>query len=114
MKKKLASLLVKLAIMLNPEAAESAVIPETKEYEASAIGTAWAVTDKDIRQFRNKKHIRGIGKARKKLIDAKVLEQHNAILKKADELIFSRVYNQGKDIIVESRLNVYVPKKASN
>lgn len=113
MRKKLASLFVKLAIRLNPEAAETAVVPEAKEYEASSIGAAWAVTNNEVRQFRNKKHIRGFGKARKKLIDAKVLEQHNAILKKADELIFSRVYNQGKDTIVESRLNVYVPKKAS-
>ena len=111
MRKKIASILTRLAVWLNPEAAHEAVIPVFKNYEASAIGTAWAITIGDIKKFQRKKKLRSFGKARKQLISQNVAKQHEAILDKANDLIYSRVYNDGKDIVIESRLNVYAPTK---
>ena len=111
MKKKVSIWLVKLALKLNP-LAQSYCVPEYKEYEAKAIGAAWAVSDEDVKKYKRKHHIKGKGKARKLLINEKVLAQHNSILDKADTLIFSYVYEKDGQTVVESRLNVYVPKKA--
>ena len=111
MKKKLSTWLVKIAMKMNPLAHENCV-PQFKEYEASAIGAAWAVTDDDILKYKRKHRIKGKGKARRCLINEKVLAQHNAILNKADTLIFSQVYEKDGQTVIESRLNVYVPKEA--
>ena len=85
--------LMKLAMKLSPLSLKHCV-PEFKEYEASAIGTAWAISDDDIKKYKRKHHIKGNGKARKQLINEKVLAQHRSILDRADTLIYSQVYKR--------------------
>lgn len=102
---------MKLAIKLNP-LSHRYCVPEYKEYEASSIGAAWAISDDDVREYKRKHHFKGFGKARKRLITEKVIAQHKCILDKADTLIYSHVYEQDGQTVVESKLNVYVPKKS--
>ena len=52
MKKKLAAMLTKMALRLNPDAAVQAVVPVYEEYEAKAIGVGREITKNDIRKFK--------------------------------------------------------------
>ena len=110
MKKRLARLLTKWAIRLNPEAATEAVVPIYEHYEATAIGAAQELTKNDLRKFKQNNGEKSSRKAMRKLIDETVDAQAKRILHTAHGIIEVSTYKRGDSTVVESRLNVYVRK----
>ena len=108
--KKLATLLTKWAMKLNPEATITAVVPTYENYEASAIGAAQELTKSDLRKFKNMTGEKSSRKAMRQWIDKTIDSQARRILNTAHGLIEVSVYKEGGNTIVESRLNVYVKK----
>ena len=106
MRKKIASLLIKLADKLDPLAPEKRVRPLVG-YEPKQIGCAWPVTSNDIRRFKKDIDEKSTRKAMPKLIDKFQSEQRKAILREADKMIEFRTYKEDGQVIVETRLNVY-------
>lgn len=110
MKKKLAAMLTKWALRLNPEAAVEAVVPVYENYEATAVGVAQELTKNDLRKFKQKNGEKSSRKALKALVDDTIKMQANRILNTAHGIIEVSVYRKGESTVVESRLNVYVKK----
>ncbi len=110
MRKKIATLLTKLAMRLNPEATITAVVPTYENYEASAIGAAQELTKNDLRKFKQNNGEKSSRKAMRQLIDETIKAQANRILHTAHGIIEVSVYKKGDSTVVESRLNVYVKK----
>lgn len=110
MKKKLASLLTRWAMKLNPEATITAVVPQYEHYEATAIGAAQELTKNDLRKFKQKNGEKSSRKAMRQLIDDTIKAQSSRILNTALGIIEVSTYRKGENTVVESRLNVYVRK----
>lgn len=113
MKKKLASLLVKWAMKLNPEATITAAVPTYMDYEAKSIGIGQELTKNDLRKFKQNNGEKSSRKAIKALIDETIKQHARRIADTAKGIIEVSVYKRGDSTFVESRLNVYV-KKADN
>jgi hypothetical protein len=110
MKKKLAALLTKWAMKLNPEAAISAVVPIYEHYEAKAIGIGHEITKNELRKFKRENNEKSSRKALRMLIDETIKHNLSGIFNTAKDIVEVSVYRQGESTIVESRLNVYVKK----
>ena len=113
MKRKIAYYLVRLAAWLSPET-NKMVIQHVKNYKAKQIGTAWAVTKKDIKQYKFVNGEKSTRAAKDGVVKEILAEQRQAILEKATTYIEHRTWNKHDQTIVESRLNVYVPKEADS
>lgn len=113
MRKKIATLLTKLAMRLNPEATITAVVPTYENYEASAIGAAQELTKNDLRKFKQNNGEKSSRKAMRQLIDETIKAQASRILNTAHGIIEVSTYKRGDSTVVESRLNVYVRKEES-
>lgn len=111
MKKKLATILTKWAMKLNPEATITAVVPNYEHYEATAIGTAQELTKNDLRKFKQTNGEKSSRKAMRQLIDDTIKAQASRILNTAHGIIEVSTYKRGDSTVVESRLNVYVRKE---
>ena len=106
MKKRIASLLIRLAETLDPLAPEKRV-RAIEGYEPKQIGCAWSVTSNDIRRFKRETGEKSTRKVMPKLIEKFLSEQRKAIINEAERMIETRVYKDSGQTIVESRLNVY-------
>lgn len=113
MKKKLAAMLTKMALRLNPDAAVQAVVPVYEEYEAKAIGVGGEITKNDIRKFKRETGEKSTRKATKLLVDKTRKSNLDSIFATASGIIEEKIYKKEDSIIVESRLNVYVKKEDS-
>lgn len=110
MKKKLAALLTKWALKLNPEAAIEAVVPVYENYEAKTIGIGREITKNDIRKFKKETGEKSTRKATKMLVDKVRKSNLDNIFNTAVNIVEEKIYCKGDSTIVESRLNVYVKK----
>ena len=110
MKKKLAALLTKWALKLNPEAAIEAVVPVYENYEAKTIGIGREITKSDIRKFKKETGEKSTRKATKILVDKVRKSNLDNIFNTAVNIVEEKIYGKGDSTIVESRLNVYVKK----
>ncbi|MBQ8969180.1 MAG: hypothetical protein IJ064_05565 [Bacteroidaceae bacterium] len=113
MRKRLAALLTRWAMKINPEATITAVVPQYEHYEANAIGTAQELTKNDLRKFKQKTGEKSSRKAMRSLIDETIRQQASRILNTANGIIEVSVYKRGESTVVESRLNVYVKKDST-
>ena len=112
MKKKLAAILTRLALRLNPEAAIESVVPVYEHYEAKSIGVGREITKADIRKYKQETGEKSTRKAKRKLVDKVRKINIDTIFNTARGVVDEKIYSKGDSVIVESRLNVYV-KKAS-
>ena len=110
MKKRLAAMLTKLALRLNPEAATEAVVPVYEDYDAKTIGICREITKSDIRKFKQEVGEKSTRKAARKIVDKVRKCNIDSIFNKAVGIVDEKIYSKGDTIIVESRLNVYVKK----
>lgn len=110
MKKKIASILFKFANLLDP--LDSVLkAPLIKEYDAKQIAIGYEITKKDVKDFGLKHCESSVRNARKHLIEETEACVIKSILATARDLIAVSSYKDGDRIIVEGRLNVYVPQK---
>lgn len=107
---KIAKMLISLAMWLTPKA-QRMLIQKMDKYKAQHIGTAWGLTKKDMKKFMAANPDTPKKEARKATIKEILGEQREAILTTAASLIEYRTYNKHGQTIIESRLNVYVPKE---
>ena len=110
MKKKLAALLTKWALKLNPEAAIEAVVPVYENYEAKSLGIGREITKNDIRKFKKETGEKSTRKATVKLVEKVRKSNLDSIINAAVDIVEEKIYSKGGSTIVESRLNVYVKK----
>lgn len=108
---KIANMLISLAMLLTPKA-QRMLIQKMDKYKAQQIGTAWGLTKKDINKFLEANPDTPKKEAREATIKEILGEQREAILTTAASIIEYRTYNKHGQTIIESRLNVYVPKEA--
>lgn len=115
MRKKLAALLTRWAMRLNPEAAVEAVVPTYEHYEAKAIGIGREITKNDLRKFKKSSGEKSSRKALRMLIDETIKHNSANIIGTVNGLglVEAKVYRRGESTIVESKLNVYVKKTDS-
>lgn len=110
MKKKIASMLVKWAMKLNPDAAVQSVVPVYEEYDAKAIGIGREITKNDIKHFKRDTGEKSTLKAVAELVKKVKSDNLKRILDTASGIVEETVYRKGEHTVVESRLNVYVKK----
>ena len=108
MKNRIAHLLVRIAEWLYP------TFELKPTYEAKEIAIAVAITKKNIRQYRSS--CGGTCSYRKGVSDMERIQMgnnHSHIFEAIERngLIVDKTYRNGGDIIVESRLKVYVHKE---
>ena len=106
-----ANALVWMAVKLTPKA-QRRFVQQLDHYRAQQIGTAWGVKSKDVKKYMSE-HGVSYPEAEKVVISQILEEQAGAIFNTASRLIEYRLTNRHGQKIVESRLNVYVPKKTA-
>lgn len=113
MRKKLAAIMVKMAIKLHPEAATEAIVPIYENYEAKTIGVAQELTKNDLRKFKMSNNVKSSRVAMRQLVGETVRKNVSRVLETAKEIIEISTYKRGDSMIVETRLNVYVKAKSN-
>ena len=107
---KIALLLVWLAKKIHPQ--PSSQIESVEGYLARRIGGAVGVCKKDVKRYKLDHDIKSSKRAKAGLLKEVTYGNYKAIFAKAKELTEVDVYRDGEYTIVESRLNVYVPKES--
>lgn len=90
------------------------IIPPSDEYVAKQAVVAVSICKKDIKKYKYKNCIKSHRKAKAGLIEEVKSCNVKAIFETVKDLIEVRLYRDGEYTVVDSRLNVYVPKEETD
>ena len=107
---KIAMFLIWLSRKIHPQPTRIEIEP-VEAMVAKQVGLAVGLSKKDVRRYKIDHDLKSSRKAKAGLVKETIEINETAIFDKVKELIEVEVFKDGEYTVVDSRLNVYVPKE---